>query len=62
MLRRIDRVVVAILTALVGVTAIIPGWTMVTSGMVGGYRLPTDWFTSYAPFSDYLIRGSPCTC
>ena len=25
--------------------------------LVGGYRLPTDWLTSYAPFSDYLVPG-----
>jgi hypothetical protein len=57
MLRRIDRAVVVILTALVGLTAIIPGWTMMTSGTVGGYRLPTDWFSRYAPFSDYVVPG-----
>lgn len=57
MLRRMDRAIVVILTALVGLTAIIPGWTMTTSGSVGGYRLPADWFSSYAPFSDYLVPG-----
>lgn len=30
---------------------------MVTSGTVGGYRLSTNWFRSYAPFSDYLVPG-----
>lgn len=57
MLHRIDRAAIVMLTALVGLTAIIPGWTMTTSGTVGGYRLPTDWFTSYAPFNDYLVPG-----
>jgi hypothetical protein len=57
MIHRIDRAVVVTVTALVGLSAIIPGWTMATSGTVGGYRLPTDWFSSYAPFRDYLIPG-----
>jgi hypothetical protein len=57
MFRRIDRTVIVIVTALVGLSAIIPGWTMLTSGTVGGYTLPTDWFSSYAPFSDYVVPG-----
>ena len=57
MIRRIDRAVVVTVTALVGLSAIIPGWTMVTSGTVGGYRLPADWLSSYSPFSDYLVPG-----
>jgi hypothetical protein len=57
MFRRIDRIVVVIVTALVGLSAIIPGWTMMTSGTVGGYALPTDWFSSYAPFGDYVAPG-----
>jgi hypothetical protein len=57
MLHRIDRAVIVVVSALVGLTAMVPGWTMATSGTVGGYKLPTDWFRSYAPFHDYLVPG-----
>lgn len=57
MVRRIDRAVVVVVTAMVGLSAIIPGWTIATSGTVGGYRLPTGWFSSYAPFNDYVVPG-----
>jgi hypothetical protein len=57
MIRRIDRAIVVSVTALVGLTATFAGWTMATSGTVGGYKLPNDWFTSYSPFSDYVIPG-----
>jgi hypothetical protein len=57
MLRHIDRAVVVILTMLVGLSAIVPGWTMMTSGTVGGYTLPTDWLSSYSPFSDFTVPG-----
>jgi len=57
MLRRIDRAVVVIVIAVVGLSAIIPGWTIATSGTVGGFRLPADWLSSYAPFSDFVIPG-----
>jgi hypothetical protein len=56
-LRRFGRAAIVIVTALMGLTAIIPGWTMISSGTVGGYKLPADWFSSYAPFSDFLVPG-----
>lgn len=57
MLGTVDRTVVVILAALVGLTAIVPGWTMTTSGTVGGFRLPTDWLSGYSPFSDFTVPG-----
>src|SRR5215467_7554958 len=57
MLRRFDRVAVVLVTALVGLTAIVAGWTMTISGTVGGYGMPADWFSDYSPFSDYLVPG-----
>ena len=57
MIRRIDRVLIVTVTALVGLVAITAGWTMVTSGTVDGYRLPADWLSSHALFSDYLVPG-----
>lgn len=56
-LHRIDRLAIVVMTALIGLTAVIPGWTISTSGTVGGYKLPADWFSSYAPFSDFLVPG-----
>lgn len=56
-LHRIDRLTIIVIAALVGLTAVIPGWTISTSGTVGGYKLPSDWLSSYAPFSDYLVPG-----
>ncbi|TMC09121.1 MAG: hypothetical protein E6J41_11305 [Chloroflexi bacterium] len=57
MLRRIDRAVVVIVTAVVGLSAIIPGWTIATSGTVGGFRLPAEWLSGSAPFRDFVIPG-----
>lgn len=57
MLPRIDRVAVVIVAAFVGLSAIVPGWTIMTSGTVGGYRLPADLLSRDAPFSDYLVPG-----
>ena len=57
MIHRLDRAILVILSALVGLSALIPGWTMATSGTVGGYRLPSDWLSSAAPFGDYLVPG-----
>lgn len=57
MIRRIDRVLIVTVTALVGLVAITAGWTMVTSGTVDGHRLPADWLSSHALFSDYLVPG-----
>lgn len=56
-LHRIGRLAIVVMTALIGLTAVIPGWTISTSGTVGGYKLPADWFSSYAPFSDFLVPG-----
>jgi hypothetical protein len=57
MVRHVDRAFVVIVTAAVGLSAIIPGWTIATSGTVGGFRLPADWLSGYAPFSDFNVPG-----
>jgi hypothetical protein len=57
MLPKLDRIGQVVLHALVGLTAIIPGWTMATAGTVGGFTLPTEWLSSYAPFRNYLVPG-----
>jgi hypothetical protein len=37
--------------------AIIPGWQMITSGTVYGFKIPSDWLRSYSPFQDYFLPG-----
>jgi hypothetical protein len=57
LIRSLDRISVAIVSALVGLNAIVPGWQIMTSGSVYGYDLPSDWLRSYWPFHDYFLPG-----
>jgi hypothetical protein len=57
LIRTLDRVVVAVVAGVVGLNAIIPGWQMMTSGNVYGFKLPSDWLSSYWPFQDYFLPG-----
>jgi hypothetical protein len=56
-LRRVDRVAIVIVSAAVGLQAVIPGWQIMTDGSVYGYHLPADWLSSNWPFNDYFVAG-----
>src|ERR1700693_1549296 len=57
MLRRVDRIAIVVVSAAVGLQAIIPGWQIMTDGSVYGFKLPTDWLSRYWPFGDFFIAG-----
>jgi hypothetical protein len=57
MLRKLDRIALVLVSAAVGLQAIIPGWQIMTDGSVYGFKLPADWLSSYWPFSGYLFAG-----
>ena len=57
MLRKLDRIAIAVVSLVVGLQALIPGWTIMTDGSVYGFKLPTSWLTTYWPFSDFFVAG-----
>lgn len=57
MLRKFDRIAIVVVSAAVGVQAIIPGWQIMTDGSVYGFKLPASWLTSAWPFSGYFVAG-----
>lgn len=57
MLRKVDRIAIVVVSAAVGVQAMIPGWQIMTDGSVYGFKLPTTWLTGAWPFSGYFVAG-----
>lgn len=57
MLRKVDRIAIVVVSAAVGLQAIIPGWQIMTDGSVYGFKLPADWLSSYWPFSGFFVAG-----
>jgi len=57
MLKKLDRIAIVVVSAAVGLLAIVPGWQIMTDGSVYGYRLPADWLTSSWPFDGYFVAG-----
>lgn len=53
----LSRIGIVLVAGLVGLNALLPGWQLMTSGSVYGYKLPTDWLSSYWPFGDYTVAG-----
>ena len=57
MFRNVDRIAIVVVSGLVGLQAIIPGWQIMTDGSVYGFKLPADWLSSYWPFSGFFVAG-----
>ena len=57
MIRTLDRIAIVVVSAAVGLQAVIPGWQIMTDGSVYGYRLPADWLSSYWPFNGFFVAG-----
>jgi hypothetical protein len=57
MLRKVDRIAIVVVSAAVGLQAIIPGWQIMTDGSVYGFKLPADWLSSYWPFGGFFVAG-----
>ena len=57
MLRKIDRIAIAVVSAAVGLQALIPGWQIMTDGSVYGFKLPTSWLSAAWPFDGYFVAG-----
>jgi hypothetical protein len=57
MLSKIDRTAIVVVSAFVGLMALVPGWQIMTDGSVYGFKLPKDWLSSYWPFEGYFVAG-----
>lgn len=57
MLRKIDRIAIAVVSAAVGLQALIPGWQIMTDGSVYGFKLPASWLSAAWPFEGYFVAG-----
>jgi hypothetical protein len=57
MLRKLDRIAIVAVSALVGLQAVIPGWQIMTDGSVYGFKLPESWLTADWPFRGYFVAG-----
>jgi hypothetical protein len=57
MLRKLDRFAIVLVSAAVGLQAIIPGWQIMTDGSVYGFKLPTSWLSGAWPFPDFTVAG-----
>jgi hypothetical protein len=57
MLRKLDRIAIVVVSAAVGLQAIIPGWQIMTDGSVYGFKLPSSWLSSAWPFSGFFVAG-----
>lgn len=57
MLRKLDRIAIVVVSGVVGLQAIIPGWQIMTDGSVYGFKLPADWLSSYWPFDGFFVAG-----
>ena len=57
MIRKIDRIAIAVVSAAVGLQALIPGWQIMTDGSVYGFKLPASWLSAAWPFEGYFVAG-----
>lgn len=57
MVRKLDRIAIVVVSAAVGLMAIVPGWQIMTDGSVYGFKLPADWLSSYWPFDGFFVAG-----
>lgn len=57
MLRKLDRIGIVLVSAAVGLQAIVPGWQIMTDGSVYGFKLPTSWLSGAWPFPDFTVAG-----
>lgn len=57
MVRKIDRIAIAVIAAAVGLQALIPGWQIMTDGSVYGFKLPTSWLSAAWPFEGFFVAG-----
>lgn len=56
-LRKLDRIAIVIVSAAVGLQAIVPGWQIMTDGSVYGFKLPAGWLSDAWPFSGFFVAG-----
>ena len=57
MARKLDRIAIVLVSAVVGLQALIPGWQIMTDGSVYGFKLPATWLSSYWPFEGFFVAG-----
>lgn len=57
MVRKLDRIAIVFVSAVVGLQALIPGWQIMTDGSVYGFKLPATWLSNYWPFEGFFVAG-----
>lgn len=57
MLKKLDRIAIVLVSAVVGAQAIIPGWTIMADGSVYGAKLPSTMLSGAWPFPDFFVGG-----
>lgn len=57
MVRKLDRIAIVVVSAAVGLQALIPGWQIMTDGSVYGFKLPVTWLSTYWPFDGFFFAG-----
>lgn len=57
MVRKLDRIAIVLVSAAVGLQALIPGWQIMTDGSVYGFKLPAAWLSAYWPFEGFFVAG-----
>jgi hypothetical protein len=57
MVRKLDRIAIAVVSLAVGIQAIVPGWQIMIDGSVYGFKLPGSWLTGWWPFSGFFVAG-----
>lgn len=57
MARKLDRIAIVFVSAVVGLQALIPGWQIMTDSSVYGFKLPATWLSSYWPFEGFFVAG-----
>ena len=57
MARKMDRIAIVLVSALVGLQALIPGWQIMTDGSVYGFKLPGTWLSRFWPFEGFFVAG-----
>ena len=57
MARKLDRIAIVLVSAAVGLQALIPGWQIMTDGSVYGFKLPATWLSSHWPFEGFFVAG-----
>jgi len=57
MIAKLDRIAIVLVSLVVGLQAIIPGWGLMVDGSVYGENLSPSWLSPAWPFDGYFVAG-----